>query len=152
MAMINKILHWISGYSQRPEIIIDIVFDNGLLFISVKNIGKRSACRVSVDFDREIIGLEGTKEISGLPLFENIEYMPPQKEIVTFLDSSASYFAREEPSRFATTVTCRDERGRNYNKTIRHNLDIYREIGYLPGYREEMMGKKINGNKREESL
>ncbi len=150
--MFRKVLHWISGYSRRPEVIIDIVFNNGLFFISIKNIGQISACRVSVDFDREIIGLEGTKEMSELPLFENIENMPPQKEIVTFLDTSASYFAREQPSRFATTVTCRDERGRHYNKTIRHNLDIYREIGYLPGYRAEKVENKMNGNKREESL
>ena len=150
-AMFNKILQWITGDSRKPEVIIDIIFDNGLFFISIKNIGQKSACHVSVDFDREIIGLEGTREISDLPLFENIEYMPPQKEIITFLDTSASYFTGEQPSRFAATVTCRDERGRHYKKTIRHNLDIYREIGYLPGYREGRV-EKNNCNKREESL
>lgn len=78
------------------EAIVDIVFEDGLFFIVIKNLGDRPAFKVSVKFDREIIGVEGTKVISSLPLFRNIEFLAPHKEIITFLDTSGSYFRNRQ--------------------------------------------------------
>jgi hypothetical protein len=114
-----------------PDVIVDFIFDSGLLFISIKNISDRPAYRISIKFNKKISGIDGTKEISALPLFKNIEFLAPKKEITTFLDSSVSYFARGEPSDISARITYLDFCGTKRSATIKHNLEIYKEIGYI---------------------
>ena len=113
-----------------PYVIVDFVFDRGLLSISIKNIGSRPAFRVRVDFSHKLMGVEGTVEVSALPLFNALEFLPGGKEISTFLDSSASYFRSKQPEQVITRISYQDERGGKLTNTIFHNLGIYREIGY----------------------
>jgi len=114
-----------------PDVILDFIFDDGLLFIAVQNIGDKPAYKVSVEFDKSFRGVEGTRAVSELPLFRNIEFLAPWKEIVTFLDTSASYFARGEPTRIKATVSYRDASRRRHSAAITHDLNIYCEIGYV---------------------
>ena len=116
---------------RRPDVIVDFVFHAGLFFISIKNIGERPALAVSVRFDQRLAGVGGTKEISTLPLFRNIEFLPPKREIRAFLDTSASYFARQEPTRISARIAFGDPEGRRYAQDVHHDLEIYREIGYI---------------------
>lgn len=118
---------------RGPDVILDFVFDRGLLFISIKNIGDRPAFAVRVQFSSRLMGIGGTKEISALPLFRNLEFLPPQKEIVTFFDTSASYFGSGQATNISARITTRDSKGARRVVTIRHNLEIYREIGYING-------------------
>ena len=115
----------------RPEVIIDFIFKEGLLYISVKNIGARSAYKISIQFNKRFFGVEGTKAISAMALFKNIEFMPPQKEIITFLDVSSSYFRRAEPEKISAELTYFDSKKRKYVEKIKHDLSIYRDIGYI---------------------
>lgn len=117
--------------SRKYAVIVDFVFAKGLFFISIKNIVDRPVFKVSVKFSKKIFGVEGTKEISALPLFKNIEFLPPQKEISTFLDTSASYFRRKGPTRIVSRISYQDADGTGYSDTIKHNLEIYRGIGYI---------------------
>ncbi len=121
--------HQTSG--PRPEVIVDFTFNDGLLFVSVNNIGDRPATKVHVEFDEKITGEGGTKDISGLPLFDNIEFLAPHKEIVVLLDSSAAYFARQEPTNITARITYQDTAGAKYGATIHHDLGIYRDLGYV---------------------
>jgi len=116
---------------RKPEVIVDFIFDDGLLYIAVKNIGALPAYKVSVQFDKEFRGVAGEKKISDLALFKCIEFLPPQKEIRTFLDASAAYFDRKEPERISARLTYQDSRQKRYANTIDHNLEIYKEIGYI---------------------
>lgn len=120
-----------SSSLHRPEIIVDFIFDEGFFFISIKNIGDKPGYKISVKFNKKIIGVEGSKEVSALPLFKNIEFMPPQKEILTFLDSCASYFKRRQPTKITATISYQDANRKKYTNIIRHDLVIYKEIGYL---------------------
>ncbi len=113
-----------------PYVIVDFVFDRGLLSISIKNIGSRPAFGVRVEFSHQLMGVEGTVEVSALPLFRALEFLPGGKEISTFLDSSASFFRSKQPVEITTRISCQDARGARFTNTIRHNLEIYREIGY----------------------
>ena len=115
----------------RPEVILEILFDKGMLSLSVRNIGMRAAKKVAVAFDRSFTGSGGSTETSSLPLFKNIEFLGPDREIVTFLDTSASYFTRKQPTRIAARVTYLDAEDRKYETTIDHDLDIYRELSWL---------------------
>lgn len=111
-----------------PDVIVDFVFDNGLFFISVRNISERPAYKVSVKFSSKIYGLGGAREVSALPLFRNIEFLAPRKDIMTFLDSSDSYFARKQPSKVTVQVSYRDSAGDSYRVSITHDLEIYRDL------------------------
>ena len=130
----------------RPDVILDFIFDNGLFFISVENIGGGPALKVTTTFDQKIVGLQGTREISALPLFKLIEFLAPHKAIKTLLDSSAAYFSREEPTRISVHITYRDSSRKRYSATIYHDLDIYKDISYVPkvdearNYEEEQYG------------
>lgn len=126
----------------RPYVILDFVFDRGLFFIAIRNIGKRSAFKVSIHFDKDFKGVEGKREVSRLPLFSNIEFMPPDKEIVTFLDSSSAYFERGEPTKIETKISFQNSDGRKYEFKMIHDLGIYKEIGYI-----RRIGESGNGQK-----
>ena len=115
----------------EPDVILDVRFEAGLLFVSVRNIGAKPAINVSVTFKKKLVGLEGTKLISELALFRRLAFLAPQTEIETFLDSSASYFKRRQPARIDALVRFEDVSGIKYERRISHDLSIYKEIGYL---------------------
>jgi hypothetical protein len=115
----------------RPDVILDVLFERGLLFLELRNIGGQPAVDVRVRFDQPLVGIEGTTEVSDLPLFRKLAFLAPGREIMAFLDSSASYFARRQPTRLAATLTYRDREGRRYEETIKHDLSVYRELGYV---------------------
>ena len=116
---------------DQPEVIVEFLFDQGLLFISVNNIGARPALKVSVKFNKKLMGLGGKKEISALPLFKNIEFLGPNREIVTLLDTSSSYFATKQPTKISARISYSDSEEQKYEATINYDLEIYRELVYL---------------------
>jgi hypothetical protein len=116
--------------ADRPDVIVEFLFDRGLLHISINNIGNKPALNVSVEFDKKILGFNG-KEISALAVFRNIEFLGPRREILALLDTSSSYFKREQPTKISALVTYRDLEERNYQVTIKHDLEIYRELSFI---------------------
>jgi len=115
----------------RPEIIVEFLFEHGVFHISIHNIGDRPALGISVKFDKKIVGLGGRKDVSALPLFRNIEFLGPGREITTLLDTSDSYFARKQPTKISARITYADTTKNKYEATISHDLEIYRELAYL---------------------
>lgn len=114
--------------SKTPDVIVDFVFERGLFFIAIKNISDQPAYKVSVKFSQKLYGLGGAREVSALPLFRNIEFLAPQKEIATFLDSSDSYFARKQPTKVEAQISYRDAAGAKHSVSIAHDLEIYRNL------------------------
>ncbi|HLF19174.1 MAG TPA: hypothetical protein VI704_00130 [Bacteroidota bacterium] len=133
--------------ARRPEVIVDFVFDDGLFFISVKNIGDGPALKVSVTFDKRFRGVEGTQEISSLQLFRNIEFLAPRKEISTFLDTSASYFRRRQPTKITASISYRDQQKVRFATTISHDLSIYKQIGYIKKSGSRTLPAKADENR-----
>ncbi len=115
-----------------PYVIVDFVFDRGLLSISIKNIGARPAFAVRVRFSHKLMGCAGAVEVSALPLFRALEFLPGGKDITTILDTSVSYFRSKQPAQITTDISYQDSRGTKFSSTIRHNLEIYRQITYTP--------------------
>jgi hypothetical protein len=115
----------------EPEVILDIVFEDGLLFAAVRNISARPAYRVSVGFDKDFTGLGGAQNTSALHLFRNIEFLAPQKEIRTLVDAAASYFARKQPKKLVAEVRWRSADGKRHSHTITHDLSIYEQVAYV---------------------
>src|ERR1700730_18105614 len=115
----------------RPDVIVDFLFEDGMLFVAVQNIGSQPAQRVHVAFDPPFKGLGGASSTPELPLFRNIEFLGPSRSIRTFLDSSAAYFARQEPERISATISYSDRSGHEFSCTILHDLAIYRDIAFV---------------------
>src|SRR3979411_2919752 len=112
----------------RPDVIVDFLFEDGMLFVAVQNIGSQPAQRVHVAFDPPFKGLGGTASIPELPLFRKIEFLAPSRCVLTRLDSSAASFARQEPEQITATVSYCDRSGQKFSCTILHDLAIYRDI------------------------
>jgi len=133
MKFINQILNrFRADESANPDVILDILFEDGLLFILLKNIGQRPAYQVITTFDAQIHGPGGARVINGIALFHKLSFLPPGREIRTFMDNSAAYFARSEPTRFKAHIQFQDHNGRKFLNVIPHDLEIYREIAYIP--------------------
>jgi hypothetical protein len=119
--------------SGRPEVIVDVVFEDGLFYLSVANIGDRPALNVQTRFSRKLVGLGGTKDVAALPLFRNIAFLAPGKEIRTLLDSASSWFARARSTALTARVAYTDAEKEAYKGTMTHDLEIYRELAYRRG-------------------
>lgn len=119
------------------KVILDFVFEEGMFFISVKNIGSDPVFKVSTNFNRKIKGLGGSKLISSLSLFRNIEFLAPGKEIKIFLDTSYSYFTHKQPEQISAKISYTDKDGEFKSGTINHDLSIYKEIGYIKVINDE---------------
>ena len=115
----------------RPFVIVDFLFDRGLLSVSIKNAGSSPATNVRVEFSHKLMGVDGTVEVSAQALFNSLEFLPAGKEIATFLDTSASYFRSKQPTLVSAQITYRDIENRKFAQTIHHNLEIYRDIGFV---------------------
>ncbi len=117
---------------RRPEVIVEFLFDRGLLFVAVRNIGELPAVGISVRFDPALRGLNGSREISAQALFRGIEFLGPNREISTLLDRSDSFFGREPATRVTVEVRYAGRDGRRYEETIRHDLEIFRDLAFVP--------------------
>lgn len=114
-----------------PDVILDVVFERGLLFLTLVNTGARPATKVACRFERPFRGLGGRVDMSRLRLFRKVEFLPAGKEIRTLLDTSAAYFSRREPTKLAAELTWRDEEGHRYERRIAHDVAIYADLAYV---------------------
>jgi hypothetical protein len=113
------------------DVILDVVFRQGLLFLVLANTGERPALAVRVKLDAPLTGVGGTKRLDRLALFRKLEFLAPRKSIEVFLDRSEAFFARDEPTRLTAAITWRTPAGERRSTTIVHDLEIYRDLGYL---------------------
>jgi len=117
--------------SGQPDVILDFLFERGLLFIRLENIGEGPATKVITSFAPSFKGLGGTRDMGTLALFKGIEYLAPGRRIDVFLDSSDAFFRRNEPTVIVVTLNYRNFMGSPSVRQIVHNLGIYRDLPYL---------------------
>jgi hypothetical protein len=117
--------------APRPDVIVDFIADDGLLFVSLKNIGAGSAYAVRTRFTPPFRGLGGEKRLSDMQLFRHVGFLPPGKEFVQLVDPIAAYFQRREPSKLTATITYRDRDGRRFEEAIQHDLRIFKDLGFV---------------------
>jgi hypothetical protein len=110
---------------------VDFDFDHGLFHMVVANISNVPAYRVTVSFDKKFHGLGGKCDLSCLRMFRRIEFLAPQKRIETLLDTSGAYFQRREPTRITATISYRDGQQYAYERSITHDLSIYKDVAYV---------------------
>jgi hypothetical protein len=114
-----------------PEVIVDFVFDDGLLYVSLQNIGDIPAYDVRARFDPPFRGLGGEQDSSALRMFRHTPFLAPRRAIRTFLDSSAAYFRRREPRSITVSITYLGADRKKYRRTIQHDLGIYEDLAFI---------------------
>ena len=111
--------------------ILDVEFDDGLFFLVLENTGSRPAHSVRVRFAEPLRGLGGEKRIDRLRVFQRLELLGPRRRIRIFLDRAALFFARDEATAFEARIAWRTDGGERRSRTVRHDLDAYRDFPYL---------------------
>lgn len=113
--------------NKTPEIILDFVYENNLLYIVIENIGDSVANNVSIDFDKKILGLNKEKIISEMRIFKNISMIPPNKRFKIFVDTFSSYVKNKQPLVFVSKITYYKKQ-RRFDDLIKHDLTIYKDF------------------------
>jgi hypothetical protein len=116
---------------SEADVIVDVEFESGLLFVVVVNVGDLPAHRVRVRFAPPFRGLGGARKASSAALFRRLEFLAPRKRIPLFLDRAALYFARGEPTQIDVDISWRADDGSRRRRTLRHDLEIYRDLTYF---------------------
>jgi hypothetical protein len=111
-------------------VVVEVVFEAGVLYLELANLSDRPALNVSCKFDPPLIDVQG-RDVSKLPLFKRVEFLGPRRQIRTLLDSTAGYFGRKGARR--VTVVSEYERPEEPRRTtaVTHDLEIFRELAYL---------------------
>jgi hypothetical protein len=113
------------------DVLLDVDFEDGLIFLAVVNLGDLPAHRVRVKLDPAPHGLGGRTRADRLALFSRLELLAPGKRIRVFLDRAALYFAREEPTQLTATATWVTDSGERRERVVQHDLGIYRDLTYV---------------------
>jgi hypothetical protein len=121
----------ITPASVSPEVIVDFLLEDGLLFVALQNISERPAYDVRVTFDPSFRGLGGEQETSGLRMFKRTPFLAPRRTIKALLDASSVYFDRQEPTSITAHIRYADHAGHPHRCSIEHDLAIYRDLAFV---------------------
>ena len=114
---------------KNPDVIIDFEYnDEGLLFIVIENIGNDSAYNTSVKFNKKILGMQKTKNISSLRIFQTLKFLPPGKKIKMLVDLFQFYLACNQPMKISTVIFFRNKSEQRFQNSIQHDLSIYKDF------------------------
>lgn len=116
--------------SLVPDVILDVLFEQGDLYFDLYNAGGQPACNIGVQFDSTIIGVDGRVAISDLEIFKSLSYLPQGKHIRIFIDKSESLARSMKEPEVTMHLTWQDEAGCCYARTIRHNFTAWFKFGY----------------------
>lgn len=111
-----------------PDVIVDFEYNKGLLFIIIENIGNDSAHDTTIKFSKKILGMQKTKNISSLRIFESLEFLPPGKKIKILVDLFQFYLAGKQPMQIGIKIFFRNKIKQTFQNLIQHDLSVYKDI------------------------
>jgi hypothetical protein len=116
---------------RQADVVLDVELDRGLLFLVIQNLGDLPAHSVRVRFDQPLHGPGGGRRVDRLQIFRRLEFLGPRRHIRVFLDRTALFFARDEPTDLSVTVTWHTDEGFRGRRQIQHDLAAYRDFPNL---------------------
>jgi hypothetical protein len=108
-------------------VIVDVVFEDGVLYLELANLSDRPALTVTCTFDPPLVDAAG-RDVSRLRLFKKMEFLGPGRRVRTLLNSVTGLKATGR-----TVVSVRYKRpgdARYTTTTVTHDLAVYRELSY----------------------
>jgi hypothetical protein len=116
---------------KNPDVIVDFEYDDGLLFIVIENIGNDSAYDTAIRFNKKILGMQKTKNISSLKIFQSLKFLPPGKKIKILVDLFQFYWRGKQPIQIRTGIFFRNKLRKTFQNSIKHDLSIYKDIAEI---------------------
>jgi len=113
---------------KNPNVIIDFEYDNGLLFILIENIGDDPAYNTTIRFNKKILGMQKTKNISSLRIFQSLKFLPPGKKIKIFVDLFQFYLTCKQPMQISANIFFKNNIKNRFQNSIQHDLSIYKDM------------------------
>ena len=113
---------------KEPEVILDFEYTNRQLFIIIENIGEKPAYDIQINFSKKIMGLQKTKDISDMKIFNALKFLPPNKKIRIFVDLFQSYVFSKQPLKMKTEIFFKNKKMQKFENLINHDLSIYKDI------------------------
>jgi hypothetical protein len=110
-------------------VIVDVVFEEGVLYLELANLAERPALNVMCSFDPPLVDVEG-RDVSQLRLFRRVEFLGPGRRVRTLLDSVERYFERNAATRVAVAVEYERPGEPRRTTKVPHDLELYRELAY----------------------
>jgi hypothetical protein len=111
-------------------VVVDVVFEDGVLYLELANLADRPALNVACTFDPPLVDVQG-RDVSKLALFRHVAFIGPRRRIRTLLDSTAGYFARESATGVTVAVEYERPDGERRETKVTHDLELFRELAYL---------------------
>lgn len=115
--------------ASDTDVYVDVVFDDGLLFLVVCNDGSLPARQVRVTFANPVLGADGA-DVTQLGIFARLEFLAPGKRIAVFLDHAHAYFARRQRSHITMKIAWRAGR-QTFDTSITHDMRAYADLPHI---------------------
>jgi hypothetical protein len=117
--------------ASQPDdgVVVDVAFEDGVLYLELANLANRPALDVRCSFEPALVDVQG-RDVSELRLFRCVEFLGPRRRLRTLLDSVPGYFGREAPTRAVVTVEYERPGQPRRATTVTHDLELYRELAY----------------------
>jgi hypothetical protein len=110
-------------------VVVDVVFEDGVLYLELANLAERPALNVECSFDPPLVDVQG-RDVSKLRVFHRVEFLGPGRRVRTLLDSVPGHFVRKGPARVAVTVEYERPGSERTATTVTHDLELYGELAY----------------------
>jgi hypothetical protein len=108
-------------------VIVDVVFEEGVLYLELVNLSDRPALSVTCTFDPPLLDAAG-RDVSKLRLFRKMPFLGPERRVRTLLDSVAG---SRGPARTVVSIKYKRPGDRRFaTTTVTHDLAVYRELSY----------------------
>ena len=118
--------------TANPSVVLDLVCERGLFLFVLFHRGSQPARDISVKFRRKIIGMGGDLEITALPLWARLSFMPPGKEIRVPIDTAASFLARDGGKLLSLVVSYTEgDENERWSSEITHDFTAYKDMPEL---------------------
>jgi hypothetical protein len=111
-------------------VVVDIVFEAGVLYLELANLADRPALNVSCTFDPRLADVEG-RDVAELPLFRNVPFLGPRRTLRTLLHSHAGFFAGKTPTRLTIVVEYERPNEPRRATEVAHDLEVFRDLAFL---------------------
>jgi hypothetical protein len=116
-----------TGVTRGAEVVLDVEVEHGLVHLVLANCGDAAATSIRVEFSRRLLGLDGTLDLSELPVFKRLGVLRPGRTLRVFWDTAASLLMRDDRAAPFTAAVSWDERARHRQRAdYQHDLSIYR--------------------------
>jgi hypothetical protein len=110
-------------------VVVDVVFEDGVLYLELANLADRPAVKVACSFDRPLVDVQG-RNVSELRLFRKVEFLGPRRRIRTLLDMVPGCLGRKRTKRFVVSVEYERPGEDRRTTKVTHDLELYRELAY----------------------